>query len=63
MITVESLVPDLAWALVLWVVAVALTRRRELMIRWCSWAPAVPVVTGLAWVGPPGAAALAIVSG
>lgn len=63
MITVESLVPYLAGALVLGGVAVALTRRRELMIRWCSWAAAVPVVTGLVWVGRPGAAALAIVVG
>jgi phosphatidate cytidylyltransferase len=63
MITVESLVPYLAGALVLGGVAVALTRRRELMIRWCIWAAAVPVVTGLVWVGPPGAAALAIVVG
>ncbi|HLL35638.1 MAG TPA: phosphatidate cytidylyltransferase [Streptomyces sp.] len=63
MITVGSLAPCLGGALVLGGVAVAASRRRELMIRWCAWAVGVPLVTGAFWLGPPGAAAVAVVAG
>ena len=63
MITVESLVPFFGGALALGGVAVALTRRRELILRWCIWAVAVPLVVALFWAGDPGTAALAIVAG
>lgn len=60
MITAESLAPFLGGALVLGGAAVALTRRRELILRWCIWAVAVPVVVTLFWVGDTGTATLAI---
>lgn len=63
MITVASLAPFLGGALVLAGVAVAASRRRELMIRWCLWAVAVPLVTAVFWLGRPGAAAIAVVVG
>ncbi|MCU1417591.1 MAG: hypothetical protein JWP32_1765 [Schumannella sp.] len=63
MITVESLVPLLGGALALGGAAVALTRRRELILRWCIWAVAVPLVAALFWVGDPGTAVLAISAG
>ncbi|MFF9221747.1 phosphatidate cytidylyltransferase [Streptomyces viridosporus] len=63
MITVTSLVPYLGGALVLGGIAVAASRRRELLIRWCAWAVGVPLVTGAFWWGRPGAAAVAIVVG
>ncbi|WP_189713260.1 phosphatidate cytidylyltransferase [Streptomyces phaeofaciens] len=63
MITVASLAPFLGGALVLGGVAVAVSRRRELMVRWCAWAVGVPLVTGAFWWGRPGAAALAVVVG
>ncbi|MEU6889508.1 phosphatidate cytidylyltransferase [Streptomyces viridosporus] len=63
MITVASLVPYLGGALVLGGIAVAASRRRELLIRWCAWAVGVPLVTGAFWWGRPGAAAVAIVVG
>jgi phosphatidate cytidylyltransferase len=62
-ITVTSLVPYLGGALVLGGIAVAASRRRELLIRWCAWAVGVPLVTGAFWWGRPGAAAVAIVVG
>ncbi|WP_424217388.1 phosphatidate cytidylyltransferase (plasmid) [Streptomyces sp. BI20] len=55
------LVPFLGGALAAGGIAVALTRRRELLIRWCCWAVAVPVVVGAFWWGPPGVSALALV--
>ncbi|GAB7109068.1 hypothetical protein JCM4814A_73820 [Streptomyces phaeofaciens JCM 4814] len=58
-----SLAPFLGGALVLGGVAVAVSRRRELMVRWCAWAVGVPLVTGAFWWGRPGAAALAVVVG
>jgi phosphatidate cytidylyltransferase len=63
MITAESLAPLFAGALVLGGAAVALTRRRELILRWCIWSVAVPLVVALFWVEHPGTAALAIVAG
>lgn len=60
MITVASLVPYLGGALALGGIAVAASRRRELLIRWCAWAIGVPLVTGAFWLGRPGAAAIAI---
>ncbi|MCW2752061.1 MAG: hypothetical protein JWR83_3171 [Aeromicrobium sp.] len=58
--TVESLVPFFGGALVLGGAGVALTRRRELILRWRIWAVAVPLVVALFWAGDPGTAALAI---
>jgi phosphatidate cytidylyltransferase len=63
MVTVESLAPWIGGALILGGVAVALSRRRELMLRWCFWAVSVPVVVGLFWWGKPGTAILVIVIG
>jgi phosphatidate cytidylyltransferase len=63
MITVASLAPHLGGALALGGVAVAASRRRELMVRWCAWAVAVPLVTGAFWWGEPGIAAVAVVVG
>lgn len=59
MITVASLVPPLGGALALSGVAVAVSRRRELRIRWCAWAVGVPLVTGAFRLGRPGAGAVA----
>lgn len=63
MITAESLAPFFGGALALGGVGVALTRRRELILRWCIWAVAVPLVVALFWVGDPAVAALAIGAG
>lgn len=63
MITVASLAPWLGGALALGGVAVAASRRRELMVRWCAWAVGVPLVTGAFWWGEPGTAAVAVVVG
>ncbi|WEH38713.1 phosphatidate cytidylyltransferase [Streptomyces sp. NBC_01218] len=63
MITAASLAPGLGGALVAGGVAVAASRRRELMVRWCAWAVGVPLVTGAFWWGRPGAAAVALVVG
>ncbi|GAB3007476.1 hypothetical protein GCM10023080_086410 [Streptomyces pseudoechinosporeus] len=58
-----SLAPYLGGALALGGLAVAASRRRELLIRWCAWAVGVPLVTGAFWWGSPGAAAIAIAVG
>ncbi|MFG2561051.1 phosphatidate cytidylyltransferase [Streptomyces sp. NPDC048496] len=63
MIAVASLTPFLGGALVLSGIAVAVSRRRELLIRWCAWAVGVPLVVGAFWWGRPGAAAVAIAAG
>ncbi|MFF4030287.1 phosphatidate cytidylyltransferase [Streptomyces sviceus] len=63
MTTVASLAPFLGGALALSGVAVAVSRRRELMVRWCAWAVGVPLVTAAFWWGEPGAAAVAVVVG
>ncbi|NEY33102.1 phosphatidate cytidylyltransferase [Streptomyces sp. PRKS01-65] len=38
------------------------SRRRELVVRWCAWAVGVPVVTAAFWWGRPGIALLAAVA-
>ncbi|MFG1964661.1 phosphatidate cytidylyltransferase [Nonomuraea sp. NPDC049028] len=63
MITPATAVPYIAVALVVGGVAVALSRRREYMLRWCAWAVAVPVVVAALYAGPGGAAVLAAVAG
>ncbi|MFJ8363733.1 phosphatidate cytidylyltransferase [Streptomyces sp. NPDC093984] len=63
MITAASLAPYLGGALVMGGIAVAASRRRELMVRWCAWAAGVPLVTCAFWLGRPGAAAVAIAVG
>ncbi|MGW0120619.1 phosphatidate cytidylyltransferase [Streptomyces sp. NPDC003327] len=60
---VAGLVPYLGGALAVGGVAVAATRRRELMVRWCAWALGVPLVTAAFWCGPAGTAVLASVVG
>ncbi|MEH3033091.1 MAG: phosphatidate cytidylyltransferase [Aeromicrobium erythreum] len=62
-VTTASLVPWIAGALVVGGVGVALTRRRELVLRWCLWVVAVPVVVALFWWGEPGTALLATAAG
>ncbi|MFI5802266.1 phosphatidate cytidylyltransferase [Streptomyces sp. NPDC051561] len=61
--TVAALAPVLGGALAVGGVAVAASRRRELLLRWCVWAVAVPLVTAAFWWGPPGIALLALVVG
>ncbi|MFC7220447.1 phosphatidate cytidylyltransferase [Streptomyces polyrhachis] len=63
MISVPSLAPLLGGALALGGIATALSGRRDLMVRWCCWALAVPLVVGAFWWGAPGVTALALVVG
>ncbi|MFB9880411.1 phosphatidate cytidylyltransferase [Planobispora siamensis] len=63
MTDVGDLVPYIAAALVIGGVAVALSRRREYILRWCVWAVAVPAVVAILYAGPGGAAALAAAVG
>ncbi|MCQ4207038.1 phosphatidate cytidylyltransferase [Streptomyces longispororuber] len=63
MTTVAGLAPYLGGALAAGGVAVAASRRRELMVRWCAWAVGVPLVSAAFWWGRPGAAAIAAVAG
>ncbi|MFC8919928.1 phosphatidate cytidylyltransferase [Streptomyces sp. NPDC057116] len=63
MTTVASLAPFLGGALALSGAAVAASRRRELLVRWCAWAVGVPLVTAAFWWGRPGTAAIACVVG
>ncbi|MFB7545236.1 phosphatidate cytidylyltransferase [Streptomyces zaomyceticus] len=63
MTTVAGLVPYLGGALAAGGVAVAATRKRELVLRWCVWMAGVPLVTAAFWLGPPGIAVLAAVVG
>ncbi|MBG0817889.1 phosphatidate cytidylyltransferase [Planomonospora sp. ID82291] len=60
---VADLIPFLAAALALGGVAVALSRRREYVLRWCAWAVAVPVVVAALSAGAVGAAVLAAAVG
>jgi phosphatidate cytidylyltransferase len=55
---VGELVPYVAGALVAGGVAVALSRRREYVLRWCAWAVGVPVVVAALYLAPAGAAVL-----
>lgn len=58
-----ALAPYVAGALSAGGVGVALSRRRELIKRWCTWAVTAPVVGGLLGLGAPGAATLAAAAG
>lgn len=62
MITVGTLVPYLAGALALGAIVVVISRRRDMVYRWCAWAVGVPLVAGAFWLGPPGAATIAAVA-
>ncbi|MFC9672748.1 phosphatidate cytidylyltransferase [Streptomyces sp. NPDC056949] len=56
---VSSLAPWLGGALLVSGVAVGVSRRRALIVRWGAWAVGVPVVTAAFWWGRPGVALLA----
>jgi phosphatidate cytidylyltransferase len=56
---VAALTPYVAGALSASGIGVALSRRRELVARWCTWLVTAPLVGGLLGLGAPGAAALA----
>lgn len=56
---VADLLPYLGAALIVAGVAVLVSCRRELILRWCAWAVGVPVVAGAFLLGPPGIAVLA----
>ncbi|GGK67260.1 hypothetical protein Ppa06_24010 [Planomonospora parontospora subsp. parontospora] len=60
---VGDLIPYIAGALAAGGIAVALSRRRQYMLRWCAWAVAVPVVVAALYAGPGGAAVLAAAVG
>ncbi|GGQ76959.1 phosphatidate cytidylyltransferase [Couchioplanes azureus] len=55
----RHLVPYLGGGLLAAGAVVLVSRRRELLLRWCAWAVGVPVVVGAFLLGPPGTAALA----
>nr|WP_260408634.1 phosphatidate cytidylyltransferase [Planomonospora venezuelensis] len=57
------MIPYIAAALAIGGVAVALSRRRQYVLRWCAWAVAVPVVVAALYAGPGGAATLAAAVG
>jgi phosphatidate cytidylyltransferase len=59
MISALDTAPYVAGALGAGGVGAWLSRRRELILRWCTWAVTAPVVGGALYLGPPGAAALA----
>lgn len=59
MITMVETAPYVAGALGVGGVGVWLSRRRELILRWCTWAATAPVVGGALYFGAPGAATLA----
>ncbi|RFU41649.1 phosphatidate cytidylyltransferase [Actinomadura logoneensis] len=63
MTEVADLVPHLAGALIVGGVAVAFSRRREYVLRWCAWAAGVPVVVAALAAGAGGAAVLAAAAG
>ena len=63
MITVASVVPYLGGALAVGGVAVVVSRRRELILRWCAWALGVPVVVAAFASGQRGIAVLAVAAG
>ncbi|MEU4232252.1 phosphatidate cytidylyltransferase [Nonomuraea sp. NPDC026600] len=63
LVTPGVAIPYIAGALVVGGIAVALSRRREYILRWCVWAVAVPVVVAALYAGPGGAAALAVMVG
>jgi len=59
MITALDTAPYVAGALGVGGVGVWVSRRRELIVRWCTWALTAPVVGGALLLGAPGAAVLA----
>lgn len=59
MITALDTAPYVAGALGMGGVGAWLSRRREIILRWCTWAVTAPVVGGALYLGAPGAAALA----
>jgi phosphatidate cytidylyltransferase len=59
MITVVDTAPYVAGALGIGGLGVGLSRRRELILRWGTWAVTAPVVGGALYLGAPGAALLA----
>lgn len=59
MITIADTAPYVAGALGVGGVGVWLSRRRELILRWCTWAATAPAVGGALYFGAPGAATLA----
>ncbi|MGW7484295.1 phosphatidate cytidylyltransferase [Nonomuraea muscovyensis] len=63
MITPATAVPYVVGALAAGGIAVALSRRREYVLRWCAWAVAVPVVVAALYAGRGGAAGLAVAAG
>jgi phosphatidate cytidylyltransferase len=60
MITVLDTAPYVAGALSVGGAGVLASRRRELILRWTTWAVTAPVVGGAMLLGAPGVAALAI---
>jgi phosphatidate cytidylyltransferase len=63
MITMVETAPYVAGALGVGGIGVWASRRRELILRWCTWAVTAPVVGGALYLGAPGAAALAAGAG
>jgi len=63
MVTVFDTAPYVVGALGAGGVGVALSRRRELILRWCTWAATAPIVGFALYVGPAGAAVLAAAIG
>jgi phosphatidate cytidylyltransferase len=59
----SALTPYVAGALSLGGAGAFLSRRRELIARWCTWAVTAPVVGGALALGRPGAAGLAVAGG
>jgi phosphatidate cytidylyltransferase len=59
MINVLDTAPFVASALGIGGVGVWISRRRELILRWCTWAVTAPVVGVALYLGAPGAAVLA----
>lgn len=63
MITAIETAPYIAAALGAGGVGVWLSRNRELILRWCTWTAAAPLVGGALFLGAPGAACLAAAIG
>jgi phosphatidate cytidylyltransferase len=59
MITALDTAPYVVGALGMGGVGAWLSRRREIILRWCTWAVTAPVVGGALYLGAPGAAVLA----
>jgi phosphatidate cytidylyltransferase len=60
MLTVVDTAPYVAGALSVGGAGVLMSRRRELVLRWLTWAVSAPLVGGAMLLGAPGAAALAV---